>query len=169
MAKVVVASFNVENLFARPRAFDTVDLASNEPVLSAYRDFNALIQKPEYSETDKRTMRDLLVLLDIYYRNDKGAIRKRSTQTPKWAWLRTNRGKFDRQPTDTAKDVEIGAGGRGEWIGWAELAVEAVDEAATRMTARVIADIDADVIAIVEAEGRPPLGRRNKALLGDRH
>jgi endonuclease/exonuclease/phosphatase family metal-dependent hydrolase len=169
MAKVVVASFNVENLFARPRAFDTVDWAANEPVLTAYRDFNALIQKPEYTDTDKRTMVDLLVLLDIYHRNDKGAIRRRSTQTPKWAWLRANRGKFDRQPADTAKDMEIVARGRGDWIGWVELAVEAVDESATRMTARVIADIDADVIAIVEAEDRPSLVRLNKELLDNRY
>jgi endonuclease/exonuclease/phosphatase family metal-dependent hydrolase len=169
MAKVVVASFNVENLFARPRAFDTVDWAANEPVLSAYRDFNALIQKPAYSPDDKRTMVELLVRLDIYYRNDKNAIRRRSTQTPKWAWLRANRGKFDRQPADAGKDMEIVANGRGDWIGWAELAVEAVDEAATRMTARVIADIDADVIAIVEAEDRPSLVRLNKELLGNRY
>src|SRR3954471_19620861 len=169
MAKVVVASFNVENLFARPRAFDTVDWAANEPVLSAYRDFNALIQKPVYSATDKRTMLDLLVRLDMYYRNDTNAIRRRSTQTPRWAWLRANRGKFDRQPADPAKDVEIVATGRGDWIGWAELALETVDEAATRMTARVIADIDADVIAIVEAEDRPSLVRLNKELLGNRY
>ena len=169
MAKVVVASFNVENLFARPRAFDTVDWVANEPILSAYRDFNALIQKPTYTAADRRTMRDLLVRLDIYAPNGKGAIRRKQTQTPKWAWLRANRGKFDRQPADTAKDIEIVASGRGDWIGWVELAVEAVDETATRMTARVIADIDADVIAIVEAEDRPSLVRLNKELLGNRY
>jgi hypothetical protein len=43
-------------------------------------------------------MRDLLVTLDIYYRNDRGAIRRKDTKSPRWAWLRKNRGTFDRQP-----------------------------------------------------------------------
>ncbi len=76
---------------------------------------------------------------------------------------------FDREPTDTSADVEIVAAGRGSWIGWLELATEAVNETGTRMTARVIADVDADILAIVEAEDRPSLIRLNEELLGGRY
>jgi endonuclease/exonuclease/phosphatase family metal-dependent hydrolase len=169
MAKVVVASFNVENLFARPKAFDLTDPAAGEPVLAAYHEFNALIGAPVYTDADRARMRELLVALDVYAENAQGAVRRRQTQTPRWAWLRKNRGGFDREPRDPAKSVEIVATGRPDWIGWVELATESTDEVGTRTTARVIGDIDADVIAIIEAEDRPSLVRLNQELLGGRY
>jgi hypothetical protein len=39
---VRIASFNVENLFARPKAFNTADWSLGEPILDAYRKVNAL-------------------------------------------------------------------------------------------------------------------------------
>ena len=73
---------------------------------------------------------------------------------------------FDREPSDKRQNVEIVANGRGDWIGWIELAKEAVDETATRMTARVIRDIGAHVLGLVEVEDRPALLRFNRDLLG---
>jgi len=166
MAGMVVASFNVENLFARPKAFDTVDRDAGVPVLAAYREFNDLIGNRAYSATDVARMRELLVLLGIYYVNTHGAVRRRLTQTPQWAWLRKNRGSFDTEPKDVTRSVEITATGRESWIGWVELAKEATDETGTRTTARVITDLGADVLAIVEAEDRPSLVRLNTELLG---
>jgi hypothetical protein len=69
----VVASFNVENLFSRPRAFDTADWPVGEPILSAYREFNALIGQLVYSPADRVRMRQLLIELDVYHVNDRGA------------------------------------------------------------------------------------------------
>ncbi|MGH9254514.1 MAG: endonuclease/exonuclease/phosphatase family protein [Vicinamibacterales bacterium] len=57
------------------------------------------------------------------------------------------------------------ANGRGDWIGWVELATEPTDETGTRMTAKVIHDVGADIIGIVEAENRPSLVRFNTELL----
>jgi endonuclease/exonuclease/phosphatase family metal-dependent hydrolase len=94
------------------------------------------------------------------------AIRRNQTLNPKWAWLRKNRGTFDREPSNRAQNVEIVADGRGDWITWVELAKEAVDETATRMTARVIQEIGADILGLVEAEDRPALLRFNRDLLG---
>lgn len=166
MADMVVASFNVENLFARPKAFDTVDRNLGLPALSAYQEFNDLIGHPRYSASDVARMRELLVTLGVYYVNQHGAVRRRVTSTPQWAWLRKNRGSFDTEPKDVTRSVEITAAGRGSWIGWAELAKEAVDETGTRTTARVITDIGADVLGVVEAEDRPSLVRLNTQLLG---
>lgn len=161
-----IASYNVENLFARPKVFNTADWSVGRPVLDAYREVNALFANTTYSDTDKQQIRDLLVVLDIYSVNSNGAIRRKETQSPRWAWLRKNRGKFDRQPEDPTQNVEIIAEGRDDWIGWVELATEPVNEIATRMTARVIQDVGADVIGIVEAEDRPSLARFNTELLG---
>lgn len=166
---IKIASFNVENLFARPKAFRDIDPATEQPVLEAFREVNELIKKQTYAQTDKERMRDLLVVLEIYYVNSYGAIRRNDTLDPPWAWLRENRGAFDRQPTDTTKNIEVVASGRAAWIGWIELAREAVNEVGTRMTARVIRDVDADILAVVEAEDRPALVRFNEQLLAKRY
>jgi hypothetical protein len=147
---IKIASFNVENLFARPKVFGFSDWSVGEPVLNAYEEVSTLIQKTSYTANDKTRIRDLLVALDIYTTTATGAIRRKQTQNPKWAWLRKNRGKFDREPRDQTQSVEIIADGRGDWIGWVELAKEPVDETATRMTARVIQEVDADIFGVVE-------------------
>lgn len=61
--------------------------------------------------------------------------------------------------------MRVTANGRGDWIGWLALKREAVNEDATRNTARVVADIAADVLAVVEAEDRPALQRFNEDVL----
>ena|SRR5215203_260388 len=162
---VKIASFNVENLFERPKAFNNTDLTVGNPILDAYRDVNVLIKKDPYTPADKAQIRDLLVTLDIYFINDQGAVRHSESFPPRWAWLRKNRGTFDRQPQDPSKSVEIIAEGRRDWIGWIELVTEPTDEIGTRMTARVIRDVDADILGIIEAEDRPSLVRLNDELL----
>jgi len=164
-----IASYNVENLFARPKAFDPSDWSIGKPVLAAYREVNALFQEANYTAARRDRMRDLLVELDIYTVNSKGAIRRKRTPDPKWAWLRKNHGTFDREPSDNTQDVEITAKGRSSWIGWVELATGPTNELSTRLTARVIADVNADIIGVVEAEDRPSLVRFNKELLNDQY
>jgi endonuclease/exonuclease/phosphatase family metal-dependent hydrolase len=166
---VRIASFNVENLFERPKAFNATDVHEDNPILDAYRDVNVLIKKDVYSDPDKATIIDLLLILEIYKVNAQGAVRRNETFPPKWAWLRKNRGTFDREPQDDSESVEIIARGRGDWIGWIELATEPTDEIGTRMTARVIEEVDADILGIVEAEDRPSLVRFNDELLGNRY
>ena len=122
MADVRIASYNVENLFARPRAFDPTDWDAGRPAVGAHAEFNALIANAAYSNGDKVRMRELLVILDIYTVNQHGAIRRKETSNPRWAWLRKNRGGFDRQPKDPTQSIEITATGRADWIGWVELA-----------------------------------------------
>jgi hypothetical protein len=165
-----IASYNVENLFARPKVFRTADWTLGEPKLAAYEQVNSLFKKDAYPQQDKAEMKSLLVELDIYFVNEHGAVRRKETSSPRWAWLRKNRGGFDRQPEDKTKDVEIIASGRDDWIGWVELAKEAVDETSTRMTAKVIAEgVNAEIIAVIEAEDRPSLLRFNEELLGEKY
>jgi len=101
-----IASYNVENLFARPKAFRTGDWSTGRPKLAAYEQVNALMRNEVYSDADKAEIKRLLIELDVYYVNARGAVRRRLTSDPKWAWMRKNRGSFDRQPEDASKDVE---------------------------------------------------------------
>ena len=164
---VRIASYNVQNLFARPRVFNMGTWNAGTTKLDAYHEVNTLMAKAAYSAADKQRIRRLLVELDIYRINNNAAIRRKRTQFPRWAWLRKNSGKFDREPRDTTQNVEITADGRESWIGWVALAKEPTNEKSTRMTARVISDVGADIIGIVEAEDRPSLVRFNKGLLDE--
>ena len=57
MGAVRVAAFNVENLFARPRAFDPLDWAAGEPALAAYAEFDDPIAMATYGDADRQRMR----------------------------------------------------------------------------------------------------------------
>jgi len=95
---IKVASFTVENLYARPKAFNETDLRIGERILKTYAQVNERIKKEVYSAADLTKIHDLLVTLDIYAVNDQGAVRKKGIQSAKWAWMRKNRGAFDKQP-----------------------------------------------------------------------
>jgi endonuclease/exonuclease/phosphatase family metal-dependent hydrolase len=160
------ASFNVENLFARPKAMNLTTWADGQPILDAFAELEALFNHAVYTSEDRARMVELLLQLDVYRRVD-GVVRRNRSREPRWVWLRANRGTFDVERADTG--IEIVADGRSDWVGWVELATEPVDELATRMTARVIADVAADVLAVVEAEDRPSLDRFNSELLAGRY
>ena len=79
---VRIASFNVENLFARPKAFNTADWSLGRPALDAYSDVNVLLAKASYSAADKLKIRDLFVVPDISSVNSSGAIRRKRARSP---------------------------------------------------------------------------------------
>lgn len=59
------------------------------------------------------------------------------------------------------------ARGADEWLGWVELTRSRADDLAIKNTARVISDINADVICLIEAENRPVLQKFHDSLLFD--
>ena len=163
---VRLASFNVENLFARAKALNTTTWAEGQPVLAAFDRFNTIAGKAEYSEEDKAAMISALTVLRILVTKG-GRLVLNPNPFEAWALLRENRGDFLKQPRNG--DAEIVAIGRGSWIGWVELVTEPVDETATRMTAKVIGEVSADILCVVEAEDRPSLVRFNEELLGSHY
>jgi len=155
------ASFNVENLFSRPKALART-VAEGESILAAFREFNTLIKRSTYTAANRARMVDLLLQLGVYRR--EGTVIRRSLERDHyWAWLRGSRGTFDVEHPDCG--IEIVASGRADWMGWLDLAVESVDELATRMTARVISAVGADILGVLEADDRPSLARVNEDLL----
>ena len=163
-----LASFNVENLFARAKVLNTTTWEEGRPKLAAFERFNRTAQRVFYRKADKRQMLRDLETLDVITRasSDNRLIRQPNTAA-QLAILRENRGDF--MVERRATGIEIVATGRADWIGWLELVVEPVDEVAIRMTARVIQDLAAGVLAVVEAEHRPSLVRFNEAMLANRY
>jgi hypothetical protein len=146
-----IAAFNVENLFSRARAMNQANWAEGKEILNEFSKLNVLLAKDTYTNTDKNAMVASLTKLGLD-QSDKN----------KFAILRQNRGKLVKRP---AGGLEIVASGRQDWVGWLALETEAVNEIATKMTARVIKDVDADILAVVEAEDRIALSRFNDQLL----
>ena len=163
-----LASFNVENLFARAKVLNTATWEEGRPKLAAFERFNRTAQRRFYRKVDKAQMLRDLETLDVITRasSDSRLIRQPNTAA-QLAILRENRGDFMIERRATG--IEIVATGRPDWIGWLELVVEPVDEVAIRMTARVIQDLAAGVLAVVEAEHRPSLVRFNEAMLANRY
>jgi len=136
-----IASFNVENLFNRAKAFNEDQNTATE-YLKEVAELNQLFEKNTYSETDKSRMIVLLQQLGLT-----------KSDTSKFVILRKIRGKLVHRPRNTS-EISIKANGRNDWIGWAELRTEPVDEIAMHNTGRVIRDLNADVLAVIEAENR---------------
>ncbi len=139
-----IAAFNVENLFDRIKAFNDENPNAHKDVLDAHAALNKLFEKAVYRPADKDKMLVLMDQLGILKR-DEGP----------FVWLRRIRGKIVVRPRNGP--IRIAANGREDWVGWLELKTARVDEKAVTMTARVIRDMKADVLALVEIESRPVL------------
>jgi endonuclease/exonuclease/phosphatase family metal-dependent hydrolase len=149
-----VASFNVENLFARAKALNLDTWAAGKSVLAAQAELNALFEEVVYSDAIKLRMLELLATLGL-----------RRSDESKFLRLRKIRGQLLRRPR--AGPVEVVASGRPDWVGWVDLKTEPVDELAMQHTAMVIRDVKADVLGVVEAESRPLLEMFSEALIAE--
>ncbi|MEE9426797.1 MAG: endonuclease/exonuclease/phosphatase family protein [Paracoccaceae bacterium] len=151
-----IAAYNVENLFDRARAFNGDDPDAHSAVLDAHAELNTLFARALYSPANKSRMLELIEELGMLHR-DEG-----TSQT--FTRIRKIRGQLIRRPRDRSLPREIVASGRDDWVGWCELKSETVDEIAMTLTAKVIWDVDADILAVVEAECRPVLREFQKAM-----
>ena len=148
-----IAAFNVENLFDRAKVFNDEDPDAHRDVLDAHAALNTLFEHPVYSDADKADMLSLMERLGML-RRDEGRFTR----------IRKIRGQLISRPRKP-KAPFIKANGRDDWVGWCELRTAAVDEIAMANTARMIRDVGADILAVVEAESRPVLLKFHDLML----
>ncbi len=147
-----IASYNVENLFTRARALNLDTWTEGRGILEAYAEMNTLLEEPVYTDEIKLKLKALLKRLGLEKKGDA-----------KYVTLRENRGHLVKRKV--VGGPEIVAEGRSGWVGWVELKNEIINETATRNTAQVVRDVDADVIGVVECEGRSALMQFSYGLL----
>ncbi|MGL5008822.1 MAG: hypothetical protein ACRC6I_02990, partial [Paracoccaceae bacterium] len=138
-----LASFNVENLFSRATVMNLDDWDEGRPILNAVNELTNLLEQAVYSASDKTRILQLLTTLGL-----------KDSDTGPFVILRRNKGAL---VTRRRTGPEITANGRDDWIGWVELRKSAVNETAMLNTGRVIRDMDADILGVVEAEDRVAL------------
>jgi endonuclease/exonuclease/phosphatase family metal-dependent hydrolase len=148
-----LASFNVENLFNRAKAMNLSSWKEGKPVLEKFAALNALLGEANYTALRQQKMVQLMIELGL-----------EKSDTGPFVILRRNRGALLKRPKSGG--IEIIAQGRADWVGSLELIEAPVDEEAMRNTARVMIDLQADVLAVVEAESRPALSAFNKGIIG---
>lgn len=136
-----IAAFNVENLFDRAKAFNEENDGEAQRVIDAVAELNGLFEKEVYRDADKERMLRLVDELELN-RFNEGPL----------ALIRKIRGAIFQRPRTGG--IEVIAAGRASWVGWAELKTAHVNETAVMNTGRVIRDVDADILAVVEAENR---------------
>jgi endonuclease/exonuclease/phosphatase family metal-dependent hydrolase len=149
-----LATFNLENLFDRAKILNR-DLWPTEgkAALKAYDRVSELLEHAVYSDADQAAILAGLDELGVLAKDDAGD----------FVLLRQNHGKLLKRPN--AGPVEVVAAGRGSWIGWLELKTEKVGEIALQNTARVVRDVAADVLTVIEADSRLAMRRFNEELL----
>lgn len=146
-----IAAFNVENLFDRPKAFNLADHAEGAVITDAVAELNVLINKEDYSAADKARMLVLIKLLKL------------TSPNPPFAIFRKIRGAFWKQPKNGP--LEIVANHRADWVGWVELKTEPNNAVAVMNTGRVIKEVGADILAVIEAEDRVALKQFSEQVL----
>jgi hypothetical protein len=128
------------------------DREQSKLILEQFAELNSLLAKTSYSPADKARMVVLMVALGL----------KNADQGP-FVILRRNRGRLLTRPT--AGGIVITADGRADWVGGLELREETIRHTAVLNTARVIANVGADILGVVEAENRPALVEFNRVMI----
>src|SRR5687767_7690175 len=104
-SRMRIASFNVENLFARAKALNTSKWAEGEPALKAFERFNALAGKVQYTAADKEAMLDALATLRVLRKTPGGTLRLEKNIDRPLAVLRENRGDFLKEPKTGSVEI----------------------------------------------------------------
>lgn len=149
-----LATFNAENLFSRARPMNLNEWTDGQDVLEDVQRLNDLLAEETYSQETKDRLKTILDKYDFKNRN----------KTDRPFEIVETRGKLFTVRKGT-NELEVTAKGRGDWIGWVELARDKIETAAIDNTARVVTAVNADVLCLVEVENRITLDRFNSQVV----
>jgi endonuclease/exonuclease/phosphatase family metal-dependent hydrolase len=156
-----IGTFNAENLFRRPKAFALEDGTQRDKILADFNELVSLLEKETYTSKDKDRIAELI---KVHHAHDSGK------DSPRPFFINELKGPGARlfEATGPVDDptITIEAGGRGDWPGWAQLVRDDLSWTAVQNTGRVVAEVNADVLLMVEVEDRPTLERFNENVLG---
>jgi endonuclease/exonuclease/phosphatase family metal-dependent hydrolase len=127
--------------------------ASGKPILEDIRDLNIELAKERYDDASKAEIERILLKYEFDNRYKKSRPFD-VVQTRKKLFSRPNSG-----------GIKIKASGRKSWVGWVELQRELYSSTEIENSARVLAEIDADVVCLIEVENRIALHDFNKTIL----
>ena len=148
-----IATYNVENLFTRAKALNLDTWQEGKGMIDAFAEINGLFENTVYSDADKARIMALMKALKIDKKDDGSP----------FVLLRQNRGQLLKR--GRLGGAEIVAKGRADWTGWVEMKTELVNEVSTRNTAQVVRDVNADIVSVIECEGRAALLQFSQKLL----
>lgn len=145
MAPLRICSFNVENLFTRPKILSLKDNDRISVLLAKLARFKELFDKPSYAGFEQE-------ILELYRElNDYIEINVKARK--------------DGVPRDIITEDKLNAKGSGDFVGFVELRKANFNEEQIFNTARVIKAVKADIQAFVEIEGRAALQRFDTDVL----
>lgn len=142
-----IAAYNVENLFSRVKAINGDDPEKTTAVLNDVAELQRLIEHPLYSEEDKKRM--LEILKENHATGPSGPFFLQETRRRLYS------------------NGKIVAEGRDDWIGTIEWRRDLIQGPAIENTGRIINELKADILCLVEVESRPVLRRFNDTILKD--
>lgn len=147
-----LAAYNVENLFDRARIMNLDNWDEGRAILDAFSKAQDILGRASYQAQDKAELVKQLIVLGL-----------EGSDANKNIILRRNRGELLKRPK--AGGIEIVADGRADWVGSLELQETPVNHESMINTAKVVADLNADVLGVVEAENRPSLADFNNDIV----
>jgi len=145
-----IATFNIQNLFHRDKSL--VNIQAGEAVFNWLNEMDHLMRKYSKTATDLDRIKDLSFLLGFEKINRKS-----------YAVMRRRGGEMFFRGCHSSGEIK--ANSLTDWNGWVALQTIPVDPVATQNKARVIAEVNADVLLLQEVEDRNSLLEFNNQLL----